>query len=55
MLTYFMEILSIWHPFDIIYGHLQYFVVIFGLFSPGILYQEKSGNPVVGDVILLFF
>jgi hypothetical protein len=34
---------------NIFYGHLVYFVVIWYI-SPrsGILYQEKSGNPVLG-------
>jgi hypothetical protein len=33
MLIYFMDILSILLPFDIFYGHLVYFVVIWYIFS----------------------
>jgi hypothetical protein len=33
-------------PFDILDGHLVYFVVIWYIFTRfGMLYQEKSGNP----------
>jgi hypothetical protein len=46
--------MAIWYfsPFDIFYGYLVYFEVIFYI-SPrfGILYQEKSGNPVAGSRI----
>jgi hypothetical protein len=47
ILVYFMTILSILWPLEIFYGHLVYFVVVWYI-SPrfGILYQEKSGNPV---------
>jgi hypothetical protein len=40
MLVYFMDNLSIFCSFVIFYGHLVYFLPF------GILYQEKSGNPV---------
>jgi hypothetical protein len=42
-----MTIWSILWPLEILNGHLVYFVVIWYI-SPrfGILYQEKSGNPV---------
>jgi hypothetical protein len=44
-----MDIWSILLPFDIFYGHLVYFVVIWCIFpSGGILYQEKSGNLATG-------
>jgi hypothetical protein len=41
-------------PFGLVYGHCIYFMAIwyslwlFGIFPPnfGMLYQEKSGNPV---------
>jgi hypothetical protein len=48
ILEYFMTIWSILRPFEISFGHLVYFVVIWYI-SPrfGILYQEKSGNPGV--------
>jgi hypothetical protein len=47
MLVYFMDIWSIFRPFDIFYGHLRYFVVIRRYIFPrvGKLNQEKSGNP----------
>jgi hypothetical protein len=37
---------SILRPFDTLYGHLVYFVVIWHI-SPrvGVLYQERSGHP----------
>jgi hypothetical protein len=39
--------LCILRPFDIFYGRLAYFVAIWYIFNHfGILYQEKSGNPV---------
>jgi hypothetical protein len=43
---YFREIWSILRPFEIFYGHLVYFVVIWYI-SPrfGKLYQDKYGNP----------
>jgi hypothetical protein len=34
MLVYFMEILSILRTFDVFYGHLVYFAVIWYLFPP---------------------
>jgi hypothetical protein len=41
-----MAIWSILWPFEIFYGHLEYFVVIWYIFPRfGILDQEKSGNP----------
>jgi hypothetical protein len=47
ILVYFMDIWSILRPFDIFYGHLVYFVVIWYIFPRvGKLYQEKYGNPV---------
>jgi hypothetical protein len=45
-LVYFMDIWSIWRPFEIFYDLLVYFVAIWYIFPRfGILYQEKSGNP----------
>jgi hypothetical protein len=42
----FMNIRSILWPFDILYGHLVYFVVNWYISTRvGILYQEKSGSP----------
>jgi hypothetical protein len=42
-----MVIWSISLPFEIFHGHLVYFVAILVYFSNfGMLYQEKSGNPV---------
>jgi hypothetical protein len=42
----FLDIWSILRPFDIFYGHLVCFLVIWYIFPHfGILYQEKSGNP----------
>jgi hypothetical protein len=43
-LLYFMDIWYILWTLGIFYGHLVYFVVIYSHF--GMLYQEKSGNPV---------
>jgi hypothetical protein len=38
--------LSILRPFDLVFGHLEYFIVIWYIFSRfGMLYQEKSCNP----------
>jgi hypothetical protein len=35
-------------PFDILYRHLLYFVVIWYIFPRfGVLYHEKSGNPAI--------
>jgi hypothetical protein len=43
----FMTIWSIFRPLKIFYVHLVYFVVIWYISTRfGILYQEKSGNPV---------
>jgi hypothetical protein len=51
MFVYFMDIGSILGPFDIFYGHLVYFVVIWYIFPRvGILHREKSGNPVLQSV-----
>jgi hypothetical protein len=47
--TYFMSIWSIFWPFGILCGHLVYFTydVFWNIFSRfGMLYKEKSGNPV---------
>jgi hypothetical protein len=48
MFVFFMAIGSILRPFGIFYGHLVDFVAILVLWFPrfGMLYQEKSGNPV---------
>jgi hypothetical protein len=44
----FMAILSILRLHGIFYGHLVNFVVIWYIFPRfGMLYREKSGNPVV--------
>jgi hypothetical protein len=46
MLEYFMDIQSISQQFDIFYGHLAHFVVMWYIFPRfGMLYQEESGNP----------
>jgi hypothetical protein len=46
MLVYFMDIWTIFRPFNVFYGHLAYFVVIWYIFPRvGKLRQEKSGNP----------
>jgi hypothetical protein len=46
MLVYLMDIRPILQAFDMFYGHLVYFVVIWYIFPRfGMLYQEKSGNP----------
>jgi hypothetical protein len=43
-----MTILSIWLLLEIFYAHLEYFEVIWYIFHRfGILYLEKSGNPVL--------
>jgi hypothetical protein len=48
ILVYFMTILSILRPLQILYGHLEYFVVIWYIYPRfGILDQEKSGNPTL--------
>jgi hypothetical protein len=45
-----MTIWFILRQLEIFYGHLVYFVVIWYIFPRfGILYQEKSGNPVAND------
>jgi hypothetical protein len=49
MLLNFMAIWNMLQPFRIFYDHPVYFQVIFGIhiFARfGMLYQEKSGNPV---------
>jgi hypothetical protein len=47
MLVNFMAMWSILLPFGIFCGHLVCFVVILVYFSSfGMLWQEKSGNPV---------
>jgi hypothetical protein len=43
ILVYVMAFWYILRPFDIICGHMVYFMVISPRF--GMLYQEKSGNP----------
>jgi hypothetical protein len=46
ILVYFYDILV--YYLEIFYGHLVYFVVIWYIFSHfGILYEEKSSNPVL--------
>jgi hypothetical protein len=51
MLVYLMETWSFLRSFVIFYGHLVQFVVIWHIFPHfGILYQEKSGNPVDSEV-----
>jgi hypothetical protein len=52
MLVCFMESWSILRPLDIIYGFLDYFMVIWYIFyCVGKLYQEKSGNPGTNIVL----
>jgi hypothetical protein len=47
MFIYFMAIGDIWWMFGIFYDHLVNFVFICDIYSGfGIMYQEKSGNPV---------
>jgi hypothetical protein len=47
MLQYFMTIWNILHPFGIMYGLWEWFVVIWYIFYILVcLDQEKSGNPV---------
>jgi hypothetical protein len=47
MIVYFMDTGSILRSIVIFYGYLVQFVLIWHIFSRfGILYQEKSGNPV---------
>jgi hypothetical protein len=46
-LVYFTAIVSILWPFGIFCGHLVYFPRF------GILYQEKSGNPVNCKLLVL--
>jgi hypothetical protein len=48
MLVYFTATWSILRTFDLVYGHLLYFVAILVHFSPVLvsLCQEKSGIPV---------
>jgi hypothetical protein len=46
-LVYFTPMGNILWPFGIFCGNLEYFVVIWYIFTRfGILEQEKSGNPV---------
>jgi hypothetical protein len=48
-----MDIWSIFRPFDICYGHLVLFVVIWYIFSRfGMLNREKSGNPATCTELL---
>jgi hypothetical protein len=47
MMVYLIDIGSILRPFYTFYDHLVYFVGMWYIFPRfGILYQEKSGNPV---------
>jgi hypothetical protein len=47
MFIYFMDIWNILHTSGIFYDHLVHFVFIWYIFPRlGIMYQEKSGNPV---------
>jgi hypothetical protein len=56
MLVYFKDTWSIVRSFVIFYRHLVQFVVIWYISSSfGILYQEKSGNPVLDCCELRFF
>jgi hypothetical protein len=46
MLEYFRAISKILRPFGILYGYLEYFVVIWHNFHNfGLMFQEKTGNP----------
>jgi hypothetical protein len=48
MLIYFLAIWNILRTFDTFYGHLGHLVFIWYIFPAfGIVYQEKSGNPVL--------
>jgi hypothetical protein len=51
--------MTIWNtlrPFGIFYDHLVHFVLIWYIFSGfGIMYQEKSGNPICDPASLAFF
>jgi hypothetical protein len=48
MLIYFMAIWNILRPFGTFCDHLVHFVLLWYIFSGfGILYQQKSGNPVM--------
>jgi hypothetical protein len=45
-----MTIWSILRPLEILYGHLEYFVVILYIYPRfGILDQENSGNPALAS------
>jgi hypothetical protein len=44
-LVYYLFVWSILRLFGIFCGHLVY-LMVFGIYFPGMLYQEKSGNPV---------
>jgi hypothetical protein len=47
MLIYFIAIWNIFRTFWKFYGHLEQFLLIWYIFSGfGIMYQERSGNPV---------
>jgi hypothetical protein len=51
MFMYFIAVLNILWRFGIFYDHLVHFVFILYIFSGfGIMYQEKSGNPVSSSV-----
>jgi hypothetical protein len=51
-----MAIKNILQTFGIFYDHLVHFVLIWYIFSGfGIMYQEKSGNPVQGSMLLSLF
>jgi hypothetical protein len=53
MLVYFGDIRSTLRPFNMFYGHMVYFVVIWYIFPCfGMLYQEKSGNPALQTKLL---
>jgi hypothetical protein len=60
LLVYFTAIWSILRPYGLFYGLLVYFVAIWysllqlGTYFPrfGMLYQEKSGNPALTDVLV---
>jgi hypothetical protein len=48
MLVYFMDIGSILRPFDIFYDHLVYFVAIWYIFSPLLVYCTKKNLATLG-------
>jgi hypothetical protein len=50
--VYFIAILVLLSPFDVLYLHLVYFVATWFTFSQfGMLEQEKSGNPDVLQIM----